>query len=115
MYSIYKPVDHTIRDWQHTVAQDGVANTHVAALLHRLEEKSIGIERVQTFSQMVNYPSGIGKLDKAAISRGRLKKDNINSFSSIMVTMVRVLHLFVDTFAATVIPDEFRAFTFYTI
>ena len=61
---------------------------------------------------MVNYPSGIGKLDKAATSRGRLKKDNINSFSSIMVNMVSVLHFFVDTFAATMIPDEFRAFIF---
>ena len=101
-------MDHTIRDRQHSVAQHGVANT---ALLHRLEEKSLGIERLQTLSQIVNYPSGIGKLDKA-FSRGRLTKDNSNSLSSIMVTMVSVLHFFDDTFAATMIPDECRACTF---
>ena len=27
---LYMPVHHTIRDWQHTVVQDGVANSHVA-------------------------------------------------------------------------------------
>ena len=26
--AIYKPIEHCIRDWQHTVCQDGVANTH---------------------------------------------------------------------------------------
>jgi hypothetical protein len=109
---VYKPVDHTIRDWQHTVAQDGVANTHVAALVHRLKDAcEIGIERVQAFSQIVNYPSGYGKLDKAAFSPGRLKEKSIASFSSIMITMVNVLHFFVDIFAANIIPDEFRAFT----
>jgi hypothetical protein len=108
---IYKPVDHTIRDWQHTLAQDGVANTHVAALLHRLKTKGIGIERVQTFSQLVNYPSAIGKLDQSAFGPSRMRADTIFSFSSIMVTMVSVLHFFVDIFAATIVPDEHRAFT----
>ena len=108
---VYKPVDHTIRDWQHTMVQDGVANTHVAALCHRLSEHGIGIERVQAFSQVLNYPSAYGKLDTSAFSPVRLKAQTIASFSSIMVTMVTVLHFFVDMFAATKIPSEFRAFT----
>ena len=109
---IYKPVDHTIRDWQHTVCQDGVANTHVAALLHRLNERcGFNVDRVQSFSQLVKYPSGIGKLDKAAFAPSRLKAQTVTSFSSIMLTMVTVLHFFVDVFAARLIPDEFEAFT----
>ena len=108
---LYRPVDHTIRDWQHTMVQDGVANTHVAALCHRLKEHGIGIERVQEFSQIVNYPSAYGKLDRSAFSPGRLKAQTIASFSSIMVTMVTVLHFFVEIFAKNVVPEEFRAFT----
>ena len=109
---IYKPVDHTIRDWQHTVVQDGVANTHVAALLHCLKERcAIGVDRVQSFSQLVNYPSALGKLEKDAFAPGRLKAETVTSFSSIMVTMVTVLHFFVDIFASTQIPDEFLCFT----
>jgi len=33
---IYKPVDHTIRDWQHTLTSDGCANTCIAETLHLL-------------------------------------------------------------------------------
>ena len=106
---IYKPVDHSIRDWQHTVVQDGVANTHVAAVLHRLKNNGINMERVQAFSQIVNYPSGFGKLEKAAFGSTRLKAQTISSFSSIMLTMVNVLHFFIDIFAANIIPDEFNA------
>ena len=109
---IYKPVDHTIRDWQHTVAQDGCANTHVAAVLHCLHDKcNIQLERIQDFSQVVQYPSKIGKLEKAAFGKARLKAQSISSFSSIMLTMVAVLHLFLDVFAKTLIPAEFEAFT----
>ena len=109
---IYKPVDHTIRDWMHTIAQDGVANTHVAALLHRLAERcNLSLARVQDFSQLVHYPSKHGKLERAAFGAARLRNNTIASFSSIMLTMVSVLHLFVDVFAAALIPEEFEAFT----
>jgi hypothetical protein len=109
---IYKPVDHSIRDWQHTVAQDGVANTHVAAFIHRISEKcNIAIDRVQDFSQLVNYPSNIGKLERSAFAKGRLKRDTIASFSSIMVTMVFVLHFFADIYISTQVPKEFAAST----
>jgi hypothetical protein len=109
---IYKPVDHSIRDWQHTVAQDGVANTHVAAFIHRIKEKcNIATDRVQDFSQLVNYPSNIGKLDKAAFAKVRLRGDTIASFSSIMVTMVYVLHFFADIYISTKVPKEFAALT----
>jgi hypothetical protein len=66
---------------------------------------------VRHFSQSIHYPSKIGKLENAAFGDSRLKKNTIASFSSIMLTMVMVLHFFVDTFVAALIPEEFEAFT----
>jgi hypothetical protein len=109
---IYMPVDHCIRDWQHTVCQDGIANTHIANLLHALKEKvNCPMDRVQDFSQMLNYPSFIGKLDKAALNVARLKESTISSFSSTILAIVPVLHMFMDMFFAKEMPAEFKAFT----
>ena len=108
---IYHPVDHCIRDWQHTFCQDGIANTHIAYVLHRCNlvcGLKIGV--VQEFSQICHYPSWQGKLDKNAFGSNRLKHNTIASFSSVCLTMVAVLYLFMDKFVAERLPEEFEAF-----
>ena len=110
--TIYRPVDHTIRDWQHTIAQDGVANTHIACLLHALHNLcGIDISRVSEFATMCHYPATHGKLDKKAFGSNRLHANTITSFSSPILTMVSVLHLFVEKFVADIVPEHFAAFT----
>ena len=110
---LYKPVSHTIRDWQHTLVQDGFANTHVALLLHRLKETcNISLDRIQTFSQMVHYPSSTGKLESSAFGKNRLKDNTITSFSSVMLSMIMVLHFFCDAFeVSAAMPAEVASFT----
>jgi hypothetical protein len=110
--SIYKPAHHTIRDWMHTVAQDGLANTHIGYAMHALKDK-IGIapERITDFAGLCNYPSKWGKLDKMAFSPKRLKEKTIKSFASTVLTMIAVFHMFMEKFVASVLPDHFEAFT----
>ena len=99
--AIYKPIEHCIRDWQHTVCQDGVANTHLFHIIRHLQQKfSIRIEDIQKFSQLCKYPAAIGKLEKSAFGRGRLrpKSSSIASFSSIILTMMQVMYLFLENF-----------------
>ena len=43
---LYRPVNHTLRDWQHTACQDGICNTHIFNVLERLKDEcniAIGI------------------------------------------------------------------------
>ena len=108
---IYKPVDQCIRVWQHTVAQDGVGNTHIFNVVMAMTEMcNIPIEMIQNFSQLCNYPSMWGKLDQAAFARQRLRNTTIASFSSTILTMVPVLYLFMEKFVADAMPRHFAAF-----
>ena len=109
--AIYKPADHTIRDWQHIMCQDGVANTHIFNVITAMDETcDIGIDEVQEFSQLCNYPSIWGKLEKAAFGKQRLRASTIASFSSTILTMVPVLFLFLQKFVQDTMPAHFAAF-----
>ena len=110
---VYKPVDHCIRDWQHIVCQDGVANTHVYNLFEYglMETCGIDIKQVQEFSQICKYPSNWGKLDESALDAKRLKKGaTIASFSSTILTIVTVVMMFLEKFVKECLPDHFDAF-----
>lgn len=110
---IYKPANHMIRDWQHTMCQDGVANTHIFNISVVLKDQcDIDIEQVQDFSQLCHYPSNWGKLEKSAFGRQRIraKSSTIASFSSLILSMVPVLFLFMERYVASLIPDHFAAF-----
>ena len=96
---IYFPVDHCIRDWQHTVVQDGVANTQIFNILTWLKAKKMcNIEDVQQFSQICNYPSNWGKLPTSALDPARMKDTTIASFSSIILSVVIVMMMYLEKF-----------------
>ena len=94
----------------HTLCGDGIANTHIAHAIHTINEFcNIGIKKVQEFSALCNYPSKWGKLDRSAFSPGRLKDVTMASFANTMLTMVMVMHLFLEKFVQPVLPDVFFA------
>ncbi len=76
---IYKPIDHTIRDWQHPMCQDGVAaNSAIAHVLHAMQDScNVDLTEVRAFSCLVK---ACGKLDKGAWGAKRLKAAAITSF-----------------------------------
>jgi len=109
---IYKPSDHHLRDWMHTCVGDGIANTHIAAAMHTINQYcGIDPTKVQEFAALCHYPSKWGKLERAAFSPTRLKNTTIASFSNTMLTMVIVFHMFLDKFVAAALPDVVHAFT----
>lgn len=108
---IYHPASHHIRDWMHTICQDGVANTHMAHCLIVLRDMcDISPERVQDFANLCHYPSKLGKLDKHAFSSKRLRKNTIVSFASTMLSMVMVFQMFLDKFVVSILPEHVAAF-----
>lgn len=109
---IYQPANHTIRDWMHTVGQDGLANSHIAMATHTIKSQmNIGLDHITDFAALCHYPSKWGKLDKSAFGEARLKNTTISSFASTILTMVVVFHMFLEKFVADVLPDVFAAFT----
>ena len=110
--SIYQPANHCIRDYMHTLGQDGVANTHIANVLHTLKDEcNIDTDRVTEFAQNCNYPSNWGKLEKNAFAKNRLRSQTITSFASTILTMIPVLHMFLEVFIAPRISEHIEAFT----
>lgn len=110
--SIYRPAHHVIRDWMHTLAQDGVCNTHIACAMHAIHDVcGISPERVTTFAGLCSYPSKWGKLDKYAFSMNRLRSTTIVSFASTILTMVQVFHMFLEDFVGDAMPEVVAAFT----
>jgi hypothetical protein len=89
-----------------------MANTHIAMVLHTIHDYGdIDVSRVQSFVQLCKYPSKWGKLDKNAFAPHRLKQYSISSFANTLLTMIMVLHLFLEVFVADAMPDVFAAFT----
>ena len=96
--TIYKPVEHTIRDWQHTFCQDGVANSAIAAVLHAIADHGFSLDHVRSFSVLCNLPSKYGRVNPEWLGKNRLKKETLTSFSGIVLTLIPIIWLFLDKF-----------------
>ena len=60
--SICRPAHQVIRDWMHTLAQDGVGNTHIACAMHAIHDMcDIVPECVTALAGMCSYPSKWGR------------------------------------------------------
>ena len=109
---MYRPATHFIRDWMHTIAGDGFGNTHIAMVLHRLAVKcSVTPDQVGAFAGLCHYPSRWGKLCPHAFSPKRLREHTMVSFASTILTMVIVLHMFLEVYVPDAMASELDAFT----
>ena len=113
---VYLPVSHCIVDWQHTMCQDGVGNSCLAATLLALEGRGFTLNQVQTFVGLVNLPSKYGKVRANEwLGKNRLKRNKmtLNSFSGIILNLVPCVYLFIDKFCKDdpAIVDVVRMFT----
>ncbi len=109
---IYHPVEHSLRDWMHVMVGDGVANTEIACVLHTLKEHRMPYELVQEFSVKCNLPRKHGKVDKSWFAPARLRENTIVSFSSIILSMIPIMHMFLERFdVSSKLPDLVTCFT----
>ena len=102
--SFYKPVDHTLRDWLHTLVSGGVCNVECAAVINALQRHGIALGVLAEFLDAFVLAKRHGKTDVAWLSKKRLGKkgDTLQSFSGVMLSLVPIMAAFLDD----VIPSE---------
>jgi hypothetical protein len=95
--TFYKPVDHMLRDWQHTLVGGGVANVEIARLISALTGHGIGLALIGDFLETFKLPKRLGKVDRLWLSKKRLgkKMKSLSSFSSVLLCLVQILATFV--------------------
>ena len=77
---IYSPTKDHLRDWMHTICQDGLANTEVAMVLHRMKQSraSITLEMVQSCIAKCYLPKAYGKMQAEWFAKRRFKQDTLS-------------------------------------
>ena len=71
---IYKPIEHTIRDWQHTLCSDGVGNTLIRQVLLLILPFGFSLQHVITFMECCQLQ--IDSQDDLAQISGYYKRTN---------------------------------------
>ena len=94
--TFYKPVDHTLRDWMHTVVGGGVANVECGRLLDVLLKRKISLVVIVSFMMEFVLPKAHGTVDPNWLSKKRLgkKRKALQSFSSNLLALVPILAMF---------------------
>ena len=94
--TLYKPVDHTLRDWQHTLVNNGVGNTLVANLVRVMLTAGITIALINNFIMSFVLPAKYGKVKDTWVTKKRLGPNmmDIKAFSSEMLTIIPLLAVF---------------------
>ena len=97
--SVIKPVDHYIRDWQHTLASSGVASTELAACLHAFRDDAVckqnglslqSIEQYCSIFHMRARHAG-GKVNCNWFRLKFLAADHVRHFASDVLCMLPLL------------------------
>lgn len=92
--SVYKPIEHTIRDWQHTMCQDGVANTCIAVVMRLIADRGFSLEQVRAFMPLRSLPAKYGSVRLEWLTKNRLKANTLTSFSSNVLSLVPIIFCF---------------------
>ena len=74
-------------------------------------ELGIKFQHLRDFADLCTLPSKWGKLDPHALDDNRFKKDTLTSFASTLLTLVPIIHMFLEAFVQCVSPQVVRCFT----
>lgn len=95
---LYKPVDHTLRDWMHTLVGDGVANTVIGEILSEMKRLSYPMDTVRAFLTECTLPTKYGTARSEWLKDSRIKMHTLSSFSGIVLSLVPILYLYMASF-----------------
>jgi hypothetical protein len=96
--TLFKPVDHTIRDWTHIMVGDGVGNSVLGYALQALKKFNYPMQSVRDFLAECRMPSKYGKARPEWLKDSRLKLTTLTSFSGIILSIVPILYLYMLSF-----------------
>ena len=96
--SIYKPVDHNLRDWMHMLVSGGCANISCAEILKGLNNHGITLNSISAFIETWTLPHRHGKVDGQWVSHKRLgkTKESLASFAGVMLSLMPILACFLE-------------------
>lgn len=98
--SFIKPIDHYIRDWQHTLVSSGVASTQLAACIAALrsdptcKKHGIKLETIEQYTKHFIMPSKMNKVNMNWFRSKFVATDHVKHFSSDVLCMVPLLTSF---------------------
>ena len=113
MRSIYRSVEHQLVDRMHVYCQDGVANSEVACLLHRMAalDPPITNDMVRTFISGCSLPKEHGKTNVDWLEPKRLRNNSLTAFASMTLSIVGCLSMFLALYGvAALLPLEVECF-----
>ena len=102
MRRIYRPMDHTLRDWMHTLTGDGQANTTIGETLHAIRPHGLSNDRLIQFMMLVHVPHKTPKPCADWLKACRIKEHTITSFSGVVLTLVPIIYMFLEEFCKNV-------------
>ena len=109
--SLLKPTNHCIRDWMHTLAGDGVCNSEIGMLIGVLQDIGVTRHHLQEFSLRCILPKAHGEIHPNWLGASRCHKFTIASFSSIVLSLLPIIFLFLEEFAvSTFLPEHVSCF-----
>jgi hypothetical protein len=111
--SVLQPSKNMIRDWMHTLVSHGVASSELALFLHALQEASVELSQITTYSMSFVLPRCRGKPDKMWFDRTRIGEDDMRTPSaSDNLMMLKLLWSFVQEVVAPLglLPEHRRCF-----
>ena len=92
---LYMSTSHHCRDWMHCVLRDGVGNTGVGLLIHRMRSVDIIVSMLQTFLGNCSLAQTHGKVNIDWLAERRVKEASVSSFASCMLSIIPLLSMFV--------------------
>ena len=94
--TIWKPVDHTLRDPMHVFLNNGVVNSEIAHLARALKLHGITIGHMTEFMMTFTLPKRHGTVSDTWLSRKRFGKkfESLSSFSSILLSVLPIIVCF---------------------
>ena len=92
--NIVLPVDHYIRDWQHTLCAHGVIGSFCAGLFAALKENRVPWSEIAEFSSLCRFPKSQKKFDKEVFSKKYITEESVKTFASQTLQMLPIVFAF---------------------
>ena len=96
--TFYKPVDHTLRDPQHTLVSNGVCQMECAEVINAITKHGISFNTLSTFACNFALAHRHGNVESTWLSQKRLgkKKEALQPLSSEMLSIMPTIATFLE-------------------
>ena len=94
--TIYRPIDHTLRDWMHVLVSNGVANTETGVLIRALMSHGITLQMISDYMMTFTLPHRNGRVEPTWVAKKNINKegDFLKSFAGTLLSLVPIMYAF---------------------